>query len=98
MDTGLTDRTPKPGKKYFDLDEANKSLSYVSRVVQDLMAGYMNLIKIRRRIEMIPYFGGKEKYLKAKYNTALENLRNLVDELHKVGVELRDFERGMVDF
>ena len=54
MDTGLVDRTPKPGKKYFPVEEANRAVPYVSRVVTDLMKCYKTVVGIRRQIERNP--------------------------------------------
>lgn len=90
-------RAPKPGKKYFVLDEANRALPYVSRVVQDLMKCYRHVVEIRRRIEH-DHAGESQEHLEAQYETAMEKLGDLVDELHQVGVELKDFEKGLVDF
>ena len=90
-------RAPKPGKKYFDLDEAERALPYVSRVVQDLMDCYGRVVGIRRQIEHI-HSRQSQEHLEAQYETAMDELGDLVDELHQVGVELKDFEKGMVDF
>jgi len=90
-------RLPKPGKRYFDIGEANRALGYVSRVVEDLMACYRHVVDVRRRIEHLQP-GDSQEHLEAAYETAMENLGDLVDELHQVGVELKDFEKGLVDF
>ena len=90
-------RAPKPGKKYFDLDEAERALPYVSRVVQDLMDCYGRVVGIRRQIEHI-HSRQSQEHLEAQYETAMDELGDLVDELHQVGVELKDFEKGLVDF
>ena len=89
--------SPKKGKKYFDLNEANHAIGYVSRVIADLMATYHNIVDTRRRIEH-PFLGDSLEHLEAAYETTLEKLSKLVDELHDVGVELKDFEKGIVDF
>ncbi len=96
QDTGFP-RAPKKGKKYFDLDEANRSIGYVSRVTEDLMAAYRSTMDVRRRIEH-PVTGDSRKHLEADYEESMENLGDFIDELHKVGVELKDFEIGLVDF
>jgi len=90
-------RAPKAGKKYFDVPEAERALPYVSRVVQDLMDCYQRVVGIRRQIEHI-HSKESQEHLEAQYETAMDELGDLVDELHQVGVELKDFEKGMVDF
>lgn len=92
-----TTRVPRPGKKYFDVDEANRAIGYVSRIVRDLRACYRHVVDIRRRIEH-PHSGGTQEHLEAQYETGMEELSSLVDELHQVGVELKDFEEGLIDF
>lgn len=90
-------QTPRPGKKYFDLEEAKRALPYVSRVVHDLMGCYQRVVSIRRQIEYIHTRESQEQ-LEAQYEGAMDELGDLVDELHQVGVELKDFEKGLVDF
>jgi len=90
-------RVPRPGKKYFDIDEANRAIGYVSRIVRDLMACYRHVVDIRRRIEHV-HADETQEHLEAQYETAMEQLGDLVDELHQIGVELKDFEKGLVDF
>ena len=90
-------KAPRPGKKYFDLDEAERALPYVARVVHDLMDCYQRVVSIRRRIEHVHSKEAQEQ-LEAQYETSMDELGDLVDELHQVGVELKDFEKGLVDF
>jgi len=90
-------RAPKAGKKYFTLEEANRALAYVSPVTRDLMDCYSRVVDIRRRIEH-PGDDDSREHLEADYESAMDQLSDLVDELHHVGVELKDFERGLIDF
>jgi hypothetical protein len=92
-------RNPKPGKKYFTLSEANKSLPYVSRVIEDLTGCYARVVDYRRRMESSGSGGGENReQLENDYETAMDQLSSLVDELQQVGVELKDFEKGLLDF
>ena len=88
---------PKPGKKYFTLPEANRSLPYVSRVIEDLTACYGRVVDFRRRMEN-PGAEDNREQLEADYETEMDRLSGLVDELQQVGVELKDFEKGLLDF
>ena len=90
-------RAPKAGKKYFTVTEANQALAYVRPVTRDLMDCYAHVVDIRRRIEKPDDFDSRE-HLEAEYETTMDRLSELVDELHLVGVELKDFERGLIDF
>lgn len=90
-------REPNPSKKYFTVDEANRALSYVMKVVDDIAARYSEVVQLRRRIEL-PRLEDKIDALEADYGEAMDRLNALVDELQHVGVELKDFEKGLVDF
>ncbi|MBL4699653.1 MAG: DUF2203 domain-containing protein [Phycisphaeraceae bacterium] len=90
-------RAPKAGKKYFTVVEADKALAYVRPVTRDLMDCYAHVVDIRRRIEK-PREQDNREHLEADYESTMDHLSELVDELHQVGVELKDFERGLIDF
>ncbi len=85
------------GRKFFTIDEANRALVYLTPVTRDLMTCYVRVVDIRRRIEH-PGADDSREHLEAEYETAMDQLSDLVDELHHVGVELKDFERGLIDF
>ena len=85
------------GKKYFSVEEANRALPYVSRIMHDVSVTYDRLIETRRKLEQAHGTAGAEM-LEAEYETAMDELGRLVDELHEVGVELKDFEKGLLDF
>jgi len=89
-------KQPEPGKKFFTVDEANRALPYVSRVVDDVTRTYGRVIELRQQLD--DAFAADETELETAYEHAMERLGELVDELHTVGVELKDFERGLVDF
>ena len=84
-----------PDKKYFTVYQANSALPYVSRVVEDISAVYGRIIELRRGADM-PV--GPDTDAEKEYELTMDRLSELVDELHAVGVELKDFELGLVDF
>ncbi|QQE11053.1 DUF2203 domain-containing protein [Planctomycetota bacterium] len=88
---------PSSGKKFFTLDEANKSLGYVRRVVDDIMGVYSQVVAMRRKLEEL----GESQFSlspDSEYEQLMDRLGVLVDELHQMGAELKDFEKGLVDF
>lgn len=101
MATGNTSLTaskaPKKGKKYFSLDEANRALPYVSKIVSEISDCYKQAVDIREGIEHARSQAQQEE-LQADYETSMDRLNDLLDELHLVGVELKDFEKGLLDF
>lgn len=87
----------KRGKKYFTVVEANRALPYVSRIVIDITDTYATIVDLRRQLER---FDGKSAspQLEREYDESMDRLSDLIDELHAVGVELKDFEKGLIDF
>ena len=88
---------PRPGRKYFTVEEANRAVPLVSRVVEDIMQSYRYAVDTRHQIEQ-PISTELEEKLRDEYEQAMDRLNTLIDELQHVGVELKDFEKGLVDF
>lgn len=87
--------TLEPDKKVFTLALANRALPYVSRIVDDITSVYARIIELRRGADKP---GGPDPDAEREYEKTMDRLGELVDELHAVGVELKDFELGLVDF
>ncbi|NQV88245.1 MAG: DUF2203 domain-containing protein [Parcubacteria group bacterium] len=90
-------RSPKPGKKYFNLEEAERSVSYVSRIVADLMRCYCRIADIRREVESLPV-GSEYVRLNELYEAEKEKFGTFLEELHEIGLEIKDLRSGLVDF
>lgn len=90
-----TPLTLDPDKKCFTVAQANSALPYVSRVVEDITQVYARIIELRRGADRPE---GPEPDTEKEYEKTMDRLSELVDELHAVGVELKDFELGLVDF
>ena len=87
----------EPDRKYFTVEEANRALAYVRPVVDDITTVYQRIVDLRRGIEQserADELAAQER----EYERSMDRLSNLVDELQAVGVELKDFEKGLVDF
>jgi len=93
----IVSMVPQKGKKYFSVAEANRALPYVSRIVTDVVECYMQVVEIRERIEQSQSDKALD-LLQAEYEKSMDHLSSLLDELHQVGVELKDFEKGLLDF
>ena len=90
-------RDTKKQKKYFSLAEANRALPYVSKIVSEITECYAQVIGIRQQIddEQCP---DDHSGHQLDYEKSMDHLSQLLDELHQVGVELKDFETGLLDF
>ncbi len=82
-------------KKLFTVELANRALPYISRIVDDISAVYSRIIELRKRADKP---GGPDTEAEREYEKTMDRLGELVDELHAVGVELKDFELGLIDF
>ncbi len=93
----LEPKLPREGRKYFTVAEANRALPYVKRIVTDIATVYRQAMSLRQRIEE-PQRGDAAEDLRTQYDAAMDRLNGFIDELRLVGVELKDFEKGLLDF
>jgi hypothetical protein len=83
-------------KRYFTLEEATKMLPLVKAIVADISALAHSM---RDRNEQLQELTGpaREEIEDSLFNDQ-DRLQELVDELHELGIELKDFFTGLVDF
>ena len=89
---------PSKVKRRFTLKEANRSLPLVSRIVADIVAAHNAATKLQAKLESSPNTSKDTAGAERELETRLERLQSLVDELTEVGVELKDYSMGLVDF
>lgn len=81
----------------FTLDLANRSLPLVKRIVSDIVRVHALASSYRESLEQSS--GAKElAAVQTELDRAVARQDELLDELSNVGVELKDFETGLVDF
>lgn len=88
---------PRKGRKYFTVAEANRALPYVSRIVGEITHSCARVNSMSRQLER----DGEEgiaREVRDDYERSVNHLSSLLDELHQVGVQLKDSEKGLVDF
>ncbi|MDX1682341.1 MAG: DUF2203 domain-containing protein [Phycisphaeraceae bacterium] len=83
-------------RKIFTLEEANRALAYVGPIVEELATCYEEAVTMRREIEAEGDQADPETV--DEYETAMERMNRLVDEIEATGVLLKDFEKGLLDF
>jgi len=86
---------PSKSRKRFTLDQANKALPLVTRIVRDIVNTHERATQLQAKLEEST---GRENGLQAQLDSALEQLQDYVDELGSIGVELKDYESGLIDF
>jgi hypothetical protein len=97
----------KTGPRLFALVEAQKMLPLVRSIVRDVVGRYgafkerVELYRLGQeaRKDGLPIPAGYEREkLKREIETLKDEVMSVVAELTDLGVELRDYEEGMVDF
>ena len=87
-------------KPLFTIEQANRALPLVRRIVSDIMSQYRQLEKLSKQ---------RTYLLKKNRKDAVEmfdelarqgslRLNELIDEVNSIGCELKDWESGQVDF
>ena len=88
------------GRKFFTVDEAQRALALVRRIVADIVAEYPHLLELQEMLEGIQQLGPVTEIhrLQRQIATSVSKLQDYAAELDEIGVEIRDFTRGVVDF
>jgi hypothetical protein len=97
----------EPSKKYFTVAEANAMLPLVRAVVSDIAALAPRFLELRERIARLgpadkanphdPYFE-EEQQVRQEFEQEQERMMELIEELGQLGIELKDFRIGLIDF
>lgn len=72
--------------RIYTLEKANKALPLVERIVKDVRQVYREFREAERKKDA------------EKHESKKAELVSLLDELNSLGVELKGFEEGLVDF
>jgi len=93
--------TPKPvsaprSQRRFSVQEANKTLPLVRRVVADIVGTHEEVSKLQSQLESNK--PGQQANLQGRLQSSLGLLQDYVDELTEIGCELKDYRIGLVDF
>ncbi|MGA2496529.1 MAG: DUF2203 domain-containing protein [Tepidisphaeraceae bacterium] len=84
-------------RKHFSLAEANRSLPLVSRIVRDIVQYHQAAVDSHVHMESAAT-ARQIRDCRENMESSLERMQEYVDELTKLGVELKDPETGLVDF
>jgi len=87
--------------KLFTVEEANALLPTVQRVAQRIRRAYKRVVNQResaQRAAANAERGGGGMPNGAEYVRAVQELSGAISELDALGVQLKDYERGLLDF
>lgn len=94
----FTPKTVKPSRptRRFTLQQANSALPLVKRIVADIVRIHAEAVNLQQQIEESSSKDQADAQKQLKLS--LDRLHDLVDELTEVGVEIKDYENGLIDF
>ena len=87
-------------RKFFTVAQANRSLVLLQRIVGEVVREYNTLLELEEQIEQAEQVGSVLMIENSRQRlvATVDNLQGCLEELDQLGVELRDFSRGIVDF
>jgi hypothetical protein len=87
-------------RTYFSLAQANRALVLVRRIVQDITEQYGRMIDLQESLEIAQGNGAYDNCdsLQQSLVDAAKRLQAYAAELDDLGVELKDWAAGVVDF
>ena len=93
--------TPQPvsssrPSRRFTVDQANKALPLVKRVVADIVRAHEEVCNFQAQLEIAA--AKEQPGLQSNLQQSLEHLQDYVDELTDIGCELKDYRVGLIDF
>ena len=98
---------PAPQKKYFTVAEANAALPLARAIVKDITALAHDLrerherlsrLKPNERTRLGEAYQEEIQHMTAEFERDQERMREYLKELSELGIELKDFDTGLVDF
>jgi hypothetical protein len=100
---------PSQPKRRFSLQEANRSLPLVKRVVGDIVKTHAQAMRLQREVERSQPASHKQHQppppaakqpanLQGQLDACMNLLEDFVDELSEIGCELKDYQTGLIDF
>ncbi len=100
---------PDLSKKFYTVEEANRALPLVRAIVRDIVGLYGEVRTRRERLSAIERshmavpersdaFSEEVEDMENSLLEDFEQLKEYVDELSNLGLELKDPETGLVDF
>ena len=100
LDLGLQIVRPAQRRRHFTVAQADRSLVLLKRIVADVILGYQVLFDLQEVLEAAEAHGRTMQIhaCRSKLQSAVDKLQDCLDELNEMGVEIRDWALGVVDF
>jgi hypothetical protein len=100
LENSRTTSEQRQRQRIFTLADANRSLPLVRRIVSDIVTQYEALSQVLATHQKQVDAGGAAPVheLEDHARAGIHRLNDMVEELHAIGCELKDWETGLVDF
>lgn len=89
-------------RKYFTVEEANRALPLVRRIVEDVVSSHRSLLaKVEEHRSLDPVSEDhrvRRKELEREVRELTDRVNEYVRELHELGALFKGFDQGLVDF
>lgn len=89
--------TPNRRRRHFSLEEANRALPLVRRIVSDLVSTHEVATHLHAQLENRSK-PQQRADIEHQLELTVDKLNDLVEELNAVGCELKDYRLGLIDF
>jgi hypothetical protein len=87
---------PSRPRRRFTLEQANKSLPLVRRIVTDIVKTHAEASGLQQQFDRLN--ARDQKSMQQRVESVMHRLEDYVDELSEVGCELKDYQAGLIDF
>src|SRR4051812_31490762 len=88
---------PRKGKKYFTLADARRALPLVKRIAADIQSTQSDRLRLHAELSAQTVQESPTPRIRAlqeELDKQTNRLEHLAEELHKIGVDLKDPSRG----
>lgn len=100
LDLSLQIARPAQHRRHFTVAQADRSLVLLKRIVADVILGYQVLFDLQEVLEAAEAHGRTMQIqaCRSRLQSAVDKLQDCLNELNEMGVEIRDWALGVVDF
>jgi hypothetical protein len=90
--------------RFFTVEEANRTLPLVRRIVQDIVNAYPEMQRLTEQMHQLasagigPELQARIEELRDQIDATSDRINSFIQELEQIGCYFKGFEEGLVDF
>jgi len=91
---------PQAKRRRFSLEQANRSLVLVGRIVSDVVNEHMRMLELLQLLEHHQSCGHEHQLMQTRnqLHRSIERFKRFLEEIDELGVLLVDWTKGIVEF